>query len=724
MTGGAAGFQPPKIMAAVAMRCDPDSREPSFDGDSAIDLSAGLDTADGTLTLDLPEGYWRVFLLLESRNGGRDAYMNLLDPESIRIEIDAVHEVHYQQMKDELGKTWEGFFYDEPEVGNAKNYDFDNLPGRSLGAMPWSREMPALMAQRLGEDWMLHLPELWYDCGPHSHVTRFHFMDLVTRLIAENYNGQVQAWCRERNIRYIGHVLEDEGSHARLGCGPGHFFRFQKHQDMAGIDVIGGQLMPGMNIKGTGWYSASEGDGTFYHYGIAKLPSSEAYLNPDKQGQSFCEINAVYNNVSNPKLYKYLLDHLLVDGVNNLVPVFTDVVDPDEGKLLFDYVNRLCSLMHKAVHVAPVALLYHAEAEWTGAAQPFHVPGKVLAQHQLDYTVTPGDVFVDTDFYHTRMENGLLKVNTEAFRAVVVPACDYIRADVLNALLTAQKAGLQLIFVDRAPMGYCESLQSINWQETTPAVVPLAQLGSALDELAELRCGVFTPDLKYIHLKKENLEYYFLMNTAYQASIETAVRLPQQCEVMQYDAMCDAMRPVCCRAVENGMELQVTLGQWESILYVLDPSQPMGENTVPGTWTDADCGPWQLSFEGEHAPVRLNALSDVSRLPGLRRYTQPIRYETVWTVTGPLPTQLSLGRVGDSARVTLNGKALGLRIAEPYVFDLGDAVCAGANELIIEVLPAQGRRVNAGGGSIFDALGAATYMTMQPTGLLGPVRRG
>ncbi len=48
----------------------------------------------------------------------------------------------------------------------------------------------------------------------------------------------------EKGVMYIGHSIEDDDTHACTGSGLGHYFRGLYGQDMAGIDDIGGQVMP------------------------------------------------------------------------------------------------------------------------------------------------------------------------------------------------------------------------------------------------------------------------------------------------------------------------------------------------------------------------------------------------------------------------------------------------------------------------------------------------
>ena len=79
---------------------------------------------------------------------------------------------------------------------------------------------------------------------------------------------------------YIGHVLEDNGLHSRLGPGTGHYFRAMRGQHMAGIDVVLNQLLP----------DKDKGIGAFYHYAIAQLAVSAAHQNPWMKGRALCEI--------------------------------------------------------------------------------------------------------------------------------------------------------------------------------------------------------------------------------------------------------------------------------------------------------------------------------------------------------------------------------------------------------------------------------------------------
>ena len=79
---------------------------------------------------------------------------------------------------------------------------------------------------------------------------------------------------------------------------------------------------------------------------------------------------------------------MLVRGVNFFVPhAFSQAAFPDPDcpphmyargqnpqfrhyRQLNDYTNRVAHLLSGGRHIAPAAVLYHAEAEWSGAWMP------------------------------------------------------------------------------------------------------------------------------------------------------------------------------------------------------------------------------------------------------------------------------------------------------------------------------------------------------------------
>ncbi len=66
----------------------------------------------------------------------------------------------------------------------------------------------------------------------------------MTHLVHTCFSGQIGSWCQVHGVEYIGHIIEDDNAHARMGCSIGHYFREMEGQHMAGIDVVHHQIVP------------------------------------------------------------------------------------------------------------------------------------------------------------------------------------------------------------------------------------------------------------------------------------------------------------------------------------------------------------------------------------------------------------------------------------------------------------------------------------------------
>ena len=199
--GDPPGLPPDVLLSAAALRLDAE--------DTAVDLMPFIQ--GGQLNWQVPPGKWRVSLCAHSYSAGyRKNYINVLDAASCRLLIDAVYEPHYARYADDFGKTIAGFFSDEPEFGNGRMYSAGNRVGE-ISNLPWGSEVPPLLEEALGPDW---LGQLAYLFGPLPGSTqaarvRFAYMDAITKLVQKNFSYQVGDWCRAHGVEYIGHLIED-----------------------------------------------------------------------------------------------------------------------------------------------------------------------------------------------------------------------------------------------------------------------------------------------------------------------------------------------------------------------------------------------------------------------------------------------------------------------------------------------------------------------------------
>lgn len=664
---------------------------------------------------DIPGGYWRIFcVFVTSFGGGREYYVNLLDPDSVKLQIASVHEPIYEELKDELLKTWSGFFYDELEIGNTKGYDFFMLPGgrgeeghgNDISQLPWSRQLYQRLKKQ--ENLIEKLPLLWYEGEREEQAAvRFGYMDELTRLVCESYNGQVHAWCRERGIPYTGHVLEDENSHARLGCGPGHYFRMQKHQDMAGVDLIAGQVMPQLDCR-MGTYGYLNGDGCFYHYGLAKLASSAAHIDPVKENQSLCEVFALYGNVCSVRLRKFLIDHLLVNGINHFI--YADAGErntPDcYWRELDCYTEAMAELLGGLKPLTRVAVLYHGEAQWCGEAELFQVPASELARRQISYDVIPADVWADREYYRTDTQKGLT-INGNTYEALVIPWCEYIPAKAAAFVEECRNTGFPVFVTKALPEGICGQKKEKTGCFENAIVTENKKLAEAVTEKigksAVRSCG-YAPYLRTAQFQGKEGAWYFLHNESetesYSCEVipekEKADRMPeeeaekdrQRRKTEKPDGQQKVIWALDIRKkegkrllMENGKG-KLMLEPFEAVLLLEGASLPEGyiergeekanERTKESIKAYLEGSIWDITLKSGETKVEQikdSALFDINSPSHFPEFSGRILYQTrICLEEGSW--LLKLGEVYDACTVYLDGEIQGHCISAPYCVEL------------------------------------------------------
>ena len=712
-------------------------------GGKCVDLSPYI--SGNTLKWDAPDGDWTVEVCSLSRDTGMHrSYINMIDKDSCRIQIDEVYEPHYEHFKERFGSTIAGFFSDEPELGNGNYIRHGNVLGTNQ-SLPYSRELADMLHDRLGEDWKTRLPLLWINDGDPAQTAqvRLTYMDCLTALVEECFSKQLGLWCQERGVEYIGHVIEDNNQHARTSTSLGHFFRGLKWQTMSGIDDIGGQVYPGGEDRKELTILGFIADGEFYHYALGKLGTSLGALNPRMSGRTMCEIFGNYGWSEGVRLEKYLLDHFMVRGVNYFVPhAFTCKPYPDKDcpphfyahgnnpqyrhfGALMQYGERVCSLISGGRIEAPVAILYHAEAEWSGECMLMQKPARVLWDNQVDFNFVPGDVFSEREFYKTEI-GGELVINGRPHKLLIIPYSQFITADVAQGIAELTNGRCRVVFIDKLPQGLCsreamarglcsqaeseqglcsrdsETLQGLCSQAALPDavsrcdVVSLDHLMAYIDELGlrdvtlspgsdRLRCMHYIGDRELFYLFNEGSDTY-----------SGVVELPASGPLYEYDAWND--RNLCVEYVSGAGKCSVTasIEPCKSMLIMVgappsdcrlqvNPS-PVIAATEPQSheiykFTQSVCRSIDYPNFTKHREINsLTSYSDTDK-----NFSGYIRYETTFNLDEFKQVELEITDAYEGVEVFVNGVSAGIKIVPTFVFDITTCCRKGQNELIIEV---------------------------------------
>jgi len=694
---------------------------PEFDDDQLIGVVAVKSGGEGDediipivendncLTWTAPSGEWKVYALHLTRNRGphRD-YMNMLDQESCSKLIEAVYEPHYARYKDDFGKTFAGFFSDEPELGNGHLYDMGKTVSE-LDDQPWSGEIKELLQARWGDDWQSFLPLIWEnDFNPKfTAKVRYDFMDIITRTVEKNFSYQIGDWCRARDVEYIGHLIEDSNEHARTASSLGHFFRALAGQDMAGIDNIGEQVLPqGEEIEHTS-LMGNVRDAAFFHYALGKLGASAAVIEPQKKGRAMCENFGNYGWEAGVYMMKYLADHFMVRGINYYVPhafSLKDFPDPDcpphfyahghnpqyrHFGSLMRYMNRVCELISDGTHLAPVAILYHAEAEWAGGDYMYiQEPAKLLADRQIDYNFLPSDVFVEDKF--NTVLGSTLKVNTQEYKILVVPEAAYITAEFAKAAAILKESGFPVVFINQLPMGILNGDDALLEGISSFPVVPLDELMAFLDakDIADIQIAPANDRLRYLRYDNGTQMYYF-----FNEGIETyngVVTVPTTGDCYAYNAWDNVMETVQAEVCNGKTNLTVSIEPRKSLIVVFDtPSGALVEPISPQGNAMVINDGWNRSICKSKA---YPAFTDekVVNLPDALEIEQPkfggfVRYERTVELTDTNKVILEISDAAEGVEVFVNGVSAGIQIVPSFLYNITNLIQSGENHIAIEV---------------------------------------
>lgn len=676
-----------------------------------IDLSTAY--KDGMVYFDVPEGVWRVFFVIRTRKSipWKENYIDLLSEDSCRALLEAVYEPHYEHFGEYFGNTFAGFFFDEPGFANDDGTYHSSL-GKPHMLVPWKDELLFLLKQELGEavNVAAYLPGLWQEIGEYTAKIRVAYMDLVTKLASRNFSNLLGAWCEEHGVLSVGHLIEDTNAHMRLGYGMGHFFRGLEGQDMAGMDIVLGQIHPGIDGCACAAPVIEDTvDPAFFTYTLPKMTASHAHFCKKKKGRAMCEIFGAFGWAEGVPLMKKIADKMLVCGINYFVPHAFDPKYPDpecppyfwargnnpQYKLfgcLMSYMRRCGHLLSDGVHEAPVALLYYPEPEWAGKSyEPLERLAVKLSLNQIDFDILPEDVLMDA-----KVEKDRLLVHKEQYQVLLVPKSAY-RSEKLNTVIQFLKE--QGLMVWEIGEDQIEALPKKLYMNGVERI-----LESSTQE---------NPIRVYHYMREESQIYLFLNEDQYHSWNGNAA-------VKQKGVFYDPWKNCLHKAEVQDGTLQLHLYPGEMKVFV--------SGSYPETYMELDekeekgqqqliTGEYRISLQEKDSVVlykETEKLVNLSRTEEVPEFSGKIRYETTfWAEKGRAYKVLDLGMVGETAEVWLNGEYIGARVTAPYCFSIKEKCKMGENRLCIEVVNNLAYK---------DRDFFSRYFQLPPSGLLGPVK--
>ncbi len=666
------------------------------------EYSLSYDEVGLFIYIDVPKGNWDIELFYVGHDTDINInYINMIDKEACQKFIEVVYQPHYERYKEEFGKTIEGFFTDEPGFQNEKGIKNDSLIGKEM-PLPWSLELETKLKKLFKDKFLFMLHYLFIqENNSKSSYAKFHYMNTVTKLYQENFDKNIGDWCRKHGVKHIGHIVEEREAHARLGVGCGHFFRAMSGQDMAGIDAVFNQLLPGFD-EGNHVYPRGVWDNEFFHFVLAKMGTSLAHIDPKKMGNTMAEVFGAYGWHEGIHTMKWIVDHFVSRGVNYFVPhAFSMEKFPDKDcpphfyahgenpqfkyfGILMKYINKICTLFSNGRVNPEVAILYHAEAEWCGDFMNCQKIAKVLTQNQIQFDIVPTDIWKNKDEYKSNFDDGL-HINGYEYDILVIPYCEYISYSIVDFIKKNTKT--KIIFINAMPKYIYETGQKIEWRLLDKkCCMSLKEFENLFinRQNKKIKIENLEKDLRFYEYIKNKKHYYFLFNENPRNKIDTYIEIRDMNKHdihYKIDLLKNKIEKFNGHLVLYPNESCIISGS-KNIINIENYKFSKDIKIMSDI---------EISFaSAKEYPVfknnkKINSFVDVNRYIN-PNFSGTIRYKMKFILSEKTKKGIIiLQDVYEIADVYIDNVLMGTCITEPYIFDINN-INIGSHELVIDII--------------------------------------
>lgn len=388
------------------------------------------------------------------------------------------------------------------------------------------------------------------------------------------------------------------------------------------------------------------------------------------------------------------------------------------------YLQRCQSILQEGQPSQDVLIYYPIHDIWHNPQDKL----PLFTLHNQDTWLHP------TNFYQTSMElwnsgitfsygsddmlsratvkDGKVVLGGHAYGALVLPAVKRMPPETLAKIAELTGQGAKLVIRDCLPQDVPglhrhqerrEKLAAIATELSgRGTVVPAGE--SILPALSKLvpRETMTASGLRFIRRSHDQGYHYFVVNRSgktFDGILPLAVAFGSA-------AVLDPWNPqenATTTSKESGIPVRLEPGQSIIIRTFtdrIDGGKPWTAAS-PNKKSVAIEGPWKIEFIGggpSLPPAAENiTLGTWTDLPDTKDFSGTARYTTTFDFTGSTDGDitLDLGKVANTARVSLNGKPLGISWCVPHVIHTGPALTSGKNLLEIEVTNLAANRIAA-----------------------------
>ena len=745
--------KPLENVVAVAAR--PASGAGLTDPSKVIDITADY-TSTGTW--NAPAGSWRIEAYRYNVSGGdRAEYADTMSIEAQNLYTKIVFDEYYERFADYFGSTLVGFADDEPEMGN---YRDDNPP--------WTPALAGRLADS-GLNPAAVITSVFNDLGAKGTELRADYYRAASDQWVDAYWKTKYDWADAHGISVLSNPLYDEYGPAGRLHESGNLLTMHQWAQVPGTDLISNQVENGMvrNLPYEPASVAHQLGRPLVYDELMGATGWQKSLADVRQGTASSAVrginkalfHATFDADETASFPPRFSD-------KNVWWKFMPQVNDWTGRLM--EFGRHTTAAKTAVVQMQRAAEAAQRGDQSKVDDPFFAVEHSLEDNQVDFDLLDEGALSDDPAilaHATVGDGGELVVGKMSYSAVVVPTAPVVSLEAVQRLKEFVDAGGRVVFAGGAPAAEIEG-RDTELASTVAAIVAsggnrvvtttkAASAGAAAAGLGQagVELGTASASVRVLRFQEGTTAGYELLNEG-AAAVTTTVTFPTAGVPVKWDpdtgdvtefstysagakstavpmtllpnvpvgvTVSPQMEPsahatrvtgvgtvdavtatagsarVTVRSDETGRtDVRATDGDAEFAGSVVTPALP-DEVALSGDWT-------MTLGNGADAVTRpLKSWTDLApTYSGTAVYTRSVsltaeQVKANWT--------LDLGRVANTAEVTLNGKAVGTRIAAPFTVDLADGLVAGSNTIQVTVTNTDGNSK----GIISDS------------GLLGPV---
>jgi hypothetical protein len=410
-----------------------------------------------------------------------------------------------------------------------------------------------------------------------------------------------------------------------------------------------------------------------------------------------------------------------IDGLNNYIARCQSVLQSGKADNELLVYWPVYDVWNKAKGL-DMALKVHDVDEWLHPT-PFYKLAVNLSKTGYAF-----DFASDNLIAQTAVENGLLKtgINASPYKVLIIPQCEMMSLSTLNKVIAMANAGASVIFQE-LPKDVPGLNDLLARQAQLKAALAKLKFSDVASGVKQVRVGkgqiLLANDvqkaLQFRAIKREELtdtglqftrrtiiggKYYYVVNHTANA-IDAYLPLNQSGKVVLMDPLTGRFG-LAATKIENGQfKTRLQLKSGETIILKITKQNELVVNKWMYLEKPAEhialANPWNLHFAqgGPEIPAdqKLDKLTSWTNLADNK--LQSFSGTGVYTTTFTLPVKnakeyvLNLNQVDESAKVYINGKAVGVLWSIPFEARIGKYLKVGTNTLKIEVVNLMANRI-------------------------------